>query len=328
MPSPSPSHFRSSPVAMAFFFFIVVPLFVLTVGDKEELHHGRETFEQKHMNMGKHNVEMDHKAILGSEKSAHEFDELPTEESKKRLRVLAKRMDRDKDGFVTMEELADWVKNSLMTLDQEETKERFDEIDEDKDGVITWTEYTQEAFGVSDSGDEPQKLLTDPDDMKLFEEDRRYFAAADLDKDSKLTLEEFGAFQNPEHSEHMHQTLIEARRFLNMNKDGMIELGEFMGDMAHEQPQSEWYQTEKTRFREEYDKDGDGFLNADELRAWLIPDLSQTAKQEAEHLIENADSDKDGRLSIDEVVEAYKTFVGSEATNYGEHLMSIRHDEL
>ena len=33
---------------------------------------------------------------LGSEKSAQEFDELPSEESKKRLRVLAKRMDRDK----------------------------------------------------------------------------------------------------------------------------------------------------------------------------------------------------------------------------------------
>jgi len=28
------------------------------------------------------------------------------------------------------------------------------------------------------------------------------------------------------------------------------------------------------------------------------------------------------------VVEAYKTFVGSEATNYGEHLLNLRHDEL
>ncbi|KAL3115537.1 hypothetical protein niasHT_018170 [Heterodera trifolii] len=314
---------------MIIFLSVFVQLLIFAVSDKEELHHERETFEQKHMNMGKHNVEMDHKAILGSEKNAHEFDELPTEESKKRLRVLAKRMDKDKDGFITLEELTDWVKNSLMTLDQEETKERFDEIDEDKDGVITWAEYTQEAFGVSDSEGDPQKLLTDPDDMKLFEEDRRYFAAADLNNDSVLTLEEFGAFQNPEHAEHMHQTLIEnTLTEKDLNKDGKIDLGEFMGDMAHEQSQSEWYQTEKTRFGEEYDKDGDGFLDGDELRAWLVPDLSQTAKQEAEHLTESADTDKDGKLSIDEVVEAYKTFVGSEATNYGEHLTSIRHDEL
>ena len=102
--------------------------------------------------------------------------------------------------------------------------------------------------------------------------------------------------------------------------------------------------TEKTRFNEEYDKNGDGFLEGEELRAWLIPDLTQTAKQEADHLIDNSDTDKanyfkinsnknlnnlkDGKLSIDEVVEAYKTFVGSEATNYGEHLLNIRHEEL
>ena len=47
------------------FPFIFVQLLVFAVGDKEELHHGRETFEQRHMNMGKHNEEMDHKAILG-----------------------------------------------------------------------------------------------------------------------------------------------------------------------------------------------------------------------------------------------------------------------
>jgi hypothetical protein len=46
----------------------------------------------------------------------------------------------------------------------------------------------------------------------LFEEDRRYFAAADLDNDLKLTLEEFGGFQNPEHADHMHQTLIQVSK--------------------------------------------------------------------------------------------------------------------
>lgn len=29
-----------------------------------------------------------------------------------------------------MEELSEWVENSLVSLDQEETRERFDEIDE------------------------------------------------------------------------------------------------------------------------------------------------------------------------------------------------------
>lgn len=41
-------------------------------------------------------------------------------------------------------------------------------------------------------------------------EDKKYFNAADTEsKDSKLNKEEFEAFQNPEHFEHMHKALIE-----------------------------------------------------------------------------------------------------------------------
>ena len=38
-------------------------------------------------------------------------------------------MDIDGDGFVTMEELIKYVKNSLISMDDAETKERFDEVD-------------------------------------------------------------------------------------------------------------------------------------------------------------------------------------------------------
>jgi hypothetical protein len=33
------------------------------------------------------------------------------------------------DGFIINEELNQWVHNSLMSVDMDETKERFDEID-------------------------------------------------------------------------------------------------------------------------------------------------------------------------------------------------------
>lgn len=45
--------------------------------------------------------------------------------------------------------------------------------------------------------------------MKLMTEDRKYFGAADSDRDMKLSKDEFAAFQNPEHFVHMHATLIE-----------------------------------------------------------------------------------------------------------------------
>lgn len=69
---------------------------------------------------------------LGSKKTADEFDNLSPEDAKLRLRVLAKKMDKDSDGFVTRQELIEWIHNSMLLLDKEETDERFDEIDASK----------------------------------------------------------------------------------------------------------------------------------------------------------------------------------------------------
>lgn len=77
----------------------------------------------------------------------------------------------------------------------------------DNDGVISWTEYLSEAFGIN-PGQEANEILTDPEDMKLMREDRSYFDAADTNHDGKLLKDEFSAFQNPEHYEQMHETLI------------------------------------------------------------------------------------------------------------------------
>jgi Ca2+-binding EF-hand superfamily protein len=63
---------------------------------------------------------------------ANEFDDLSPDESKKRLKVLANKMDANKDGFVDKSELTDWIHNSLLQLDEEETRERFEEVDTGK----------------------------------------------------------------------------------------------------------------------------------------------------------------------------------------------------
>lgn len=84
---------------------------------------------------------------------------------------------------------------------------------------------------------------------------------------------------------------------------------------------------EKDRFEKDYDKNKDGVLDRDEMRAWLIPDVMQTSVEEMEHLFTEADKNKDNRLSYDEITDEYRLFVGSEATNYGEHLDNMR-DEL
>lgn len=58
-----------------------------------------------HIGDGEHNAEFDHEAILGSVKTAEEFDQLSPDESKRRLRILVVSMDLNKDGFIDRHEL-------------------------------------------------------------------------------------------------------------------------------------------------------------------------------------------------------------------------------
>lgn len=44
------------------------------------------------------------------------------------------------------------------------------------------------------------------------------------------------------------------------------------------------------------------------------------AETEADHLIDSADHNGDGKLSIQEIVDAHEVFVGSEATDFGDFL--------
>lgn len=78
----------------------------------------------------------------------------------------------------------------------------------DADGAISWPEYIHDSFGV-EPGKEVETLLTDSEESKLLNEDRKYFQAADKNKDGQLSTAEFEAFQNPEHFAEMHSTLIE-----------------------------------------------------------------------------------------------------------------------
>lgn len=54
------------------------------------------------------------------------------------------------------------------------------------------------------------------------------------------------------------------------------------------------------------------------------------AVEEVDHLFASTDDDHDDRLSYDEIITNYEIFVGSEATDYGDHLQNIDNfrDEL
>lgn len=60
-----------------------------------------------------HNNEFDHEAILGSAKDADEFDGLPKEEARRRLKVLLLKMDLNNDNQIDKQELKAWILRSF-----------------------------------------------------------------------------------------------------------------------------------------------------------------------------------------------------------------------
>lgn len=273
---------------------------------------------QKHFEAEQHDTSFDHEAILGSKDAAEEFDQLPPEEAKARLKELAIKMDKDKDGFVDRLELIDWILRSFKLLTQEEAAERFEDEDKNGDGKVTWDEHVSEAFGS------PQKISdsdSEDNDLRLLEEDDRYFKAADANGDGVLDKNEFPKFSHPSEFPEMQETLYEeTMKRKDVDKDGYLSLEEFTTEDPDKPLSNEQYIAEKERFEVDYDKNGDRKLDKEETLNWLLPGNDEVAEQEAEHLIANGDADNDGKLSIQEIVDHHELFVGSEATDYGEHL--------
>lgn len=112
---------------------------------------------------------------------------------------------------------------------------------------------------------------------------------------------------------------------MDKNKDGKLDLEEFLGDYKDpenpDESEPDWVKEESERFKNELDKDKDGSLDEDELTAWINPDTDATIiEEEVKHLISQSDDNKDGKLTAEEVMSHHDAFTGSEATDYGQAL--------
>lgn len=304
-------------------------------GAKERLEDGSYApRDSNHMDGDEHHSEFDHEAILGSVKEAEEFDNLSPEESKKRLAVLVTRMDLNHDEFVDRHELKAWILRSFKSLLEEESTDRFEDIDTDGNDIITWEEYYADTYGMeSDDDDEDSERQFDPtkeEEKRLIADDKEMFAAADSNKDGKLDAIEFVQFMSPEEFPQMFSVVLnQTLRNKDINGDGKIDFQEYAAEQSRNHDK-EWLITEKDRFDNDFDKDGDGYLNGNEVLSWILPSNDEVAEDEVDHLFVSADDDHDDRLSYREIIDKYDIFVGSEATDYGDHLQNIHHfdDEL
>jgi len=275
-------------------------------------------------------VEYDHEAFLGEE--AKTFDQLSAEESKRRLGLIVDKIDGDKDGFVSQEELKDWIRYTQRRYILDDVDRQWKTHNPEEKETISWEEYKKMLYGFMDDMDTAE-LEKDEEGFSyaaMQKRDRRRWAVADVDGNDRLSKEEFAAFLHPEETGHMRDVVVlETMEDIDKDKDGKVSLQEYIGDMyrgAEGETEPEWVQNEKEQFSQYRDKDGDGFMDADEVKNWIIPPDFDHAEAEARHLIYESDGDGDSKLTKEEILAKYDLFVGSQATDFGEAL--ARHDEF
>ncbi|XP_065359331.1 calumenin-B [Calliphora vicina] len=293
--------------------------------EQDSLHAG-------HFGHGQHNAQYDHEQFLG-EDEAKTFDQLAPEESKRRLGLIVDKIDEDNDGLITISELKKWIEYTQRRYIDEDVDRQWRTHNPDGNLTISWESYRRDVYGFMDglSKDEKEHEENGISYQNMLSRDRRRWGVADQDLDDALTKEEFTAFLHPvDHPTMRDVVLSETIEDIDKNKDGKISIEEYIGDMytapeeGEEEP--EWIISERETFAKFRDVDGDGFLNREEVRAWIVPNDFDHAESEAKHLVYEADNDGDEQLTKAEILDKYDVFIGSKATDFGEALG--RHDEF
>ncbi|XP_071509264.1 45 kDa calcium-binding protein-like isoform X2 [Diadema antillarum] len=270
-----------------------------------------------------------------------EITSVQEEEGRQRLMEIFKKVDRDDDKMLSMEELSKWIEEKTAEHYQEaleSSKMGFPQVDTNKDGFLQWDEYREQFFRYRGLNEEKLKAYREGKasiDENLEQDYAMYrdrWDRADEDNDNALSVDEFLAFLHPEHCKSMLSMLVEeVLHDLNQNEDTALNLREFLSlpdteemDVIKIAKTDEWVRERKMEFEENIDLDHDGIATFEELEKYMDPRNKQHAESEARHLIGVADRDGDNKLTRREVDDAYFVFLGSKVYNYARNV----HDEF
>ncbi|XP_010452869.1 PREDICTED: calumenin-A-like [Camelina sativa] len=217
------------------------------------------------------------------------------------------------DGFVTESELTEWTMQSAAKEVIHRTQRDMDVHDKNKDGFISFSEY------------EPPSWVRNSDnnsfgyDMGWWKEE--HFNASDANGDGLLNLTEFNDFLHPADTKNPNLLLWlckEEVRERDSDKDGKISFEEFFHGLFdtvrnYEEdnhnsthPYHDLPEGPAKQLFSQLDKNDDGYLSDVELLpiiSKIHPTERYYAKQQADYIISQADSDKDGRLTLAEMIE-------------------------
>ncbi|XP_049357432.1 calcium-dependent protein kinase 28-like isoform X2 [Solanum verrucosum] len=135
---------------------------------------------------------------------------------------------------------------------------------------------------------------------------RDQFSAIDVDKNGVISLEEMRQALAKDLPWKMKESrVLEILQAIDSNTDGLVDFPEFVAATLHVHQLEEhnllkWQQRSQTAF-EKFDVDRDGFITPEELR------MHTGLKGSIDPLLEEADIDKDGKISLSEFRRLLRT---------------------
>ncbi|GAA0150874.1 calmodulin-related [Lithospermum erythrorhizon] len=230
-----------------------------------------------------------------------------------RLVVLFPKIDLDpRDGFVSESELTQWNLAQSLTEVVHRTEREMAIHDKNKDGFVSYAEYEPRRAKSSDNN-------TSEYESGWWHED--HFNASDADGDGLLNFTEFKDFLHTGDTTNPKLLLWlcqEEIRETDTNKDGKVDFKEFFNgvyDLLRNYDEEDHHTSHQNdhvgelpakKLFDQLDKDGDGYLSDVDLLiiiGKLHPSEHFFAKQQAYYSMQQADTDKDGRLTFKEMVE-------------------------
>ena len=291
----------------------------------------------------------------------HDYDRYHDFNVTKRLEEIFPVIDLDQNGIVSREELRIWHYAQARNHSENRAEHEFDVTDNDHDGFVTLKEYLEDDFDVDVTGNGTEKEMEEYN-VRWIRNARKVFELTDTDKDGKLNRTEFFYFIHPEEgkrgSEIGKHLVAETIRDHDTNMDEKLNFTEFYESLFHQVDEVEEEPVgsdDKTNSNEEgsnnndaydesvmrvralalfarLDKDKDGLVTSHELHAdeasykKLHPTNDDHARDQSGSLVDDADENKDGGLSLVEILKNKMMFYSTAMTSEDDY--HDYHDEF